>query len=771
MSLVNVDFDSRNARPNPGSPNGSSTKKRNDIYNIDVLDLVRRKLALILFFVLLSLALSVLYFLTAPKTYESTAKVFVDEKSAPTLNGGDRDSMISDTSLEQYIVTLKSTKILAPAADVGEFDQMKMFEPFDDILFELREGDTLDVGPADTKSNSGVIKIALRGRSQEECKIALQAIVDSFEQHIRATTKNIGGEHAKIVEKAQTQWLTRLKEVEKEIEDLSIQPELVNVEGRITNRYQTDLILLRQDLHDLQKEKNKILALVETIRSDQMAGRTSEDLVTAVMSEASEVTDNAYVRTQEQLVLLKMEEQDLLNEFGADHPNIRAVRRKINAVEAIRSQELDAMKGINREVVQQVNAKQNLVADFVKQMERKAVLLEAEELQVQRQIDGLQDKSKSVSAVVEKLASLQRERERLETGYYATIETMSEMDALKEHLWRNLSVLDPPSVAEEVAPRLPLCLGAGLILGGMLGLVFAGFKEIAEKTFHSSDDVGDLLDTQVIGHISLFQKARLRERNSKFPKVLPELVALHAPASQASEAYRAIRTSLYFKTQQTGAKVIQITSPTPGDGKSTTISNLAISIAQSGRRALLIDADLRKPTQHKLFGLSNATGLGTAIAGEAGSQDVIQTVIPEYLSVLSAGPLVANPAELLTSARFVALLEGYRNKYDYVLVDTPPLLAVTDPSIVCTHVDLVYMVMRIRNGVRSNATRAKEIINSMNIELSGVIINGLRRRDQKHYEYSGQYGYGSYSYGKTARNANAIIRSDRPTGSKSGTPV
>ena len=763
MSLVNVDFDKRPASyPISGAAGGGpAPKKKNDIYSIDVLDLIRRKFSLILFFVVLSMALSVLYFLKAPKTYESTAKVFVDEKSAPTMNSGDSNSMMSETPLERYITTLKSTIILEPAIEAGHFDKMAMFESFDDILFELREGDTLTVSPADTKSNSGVLKLAVRGGSQAECKETLDAIIKSFNDHILATTKNIGGEHAEIVGKAQVQWLDRLKEVEAEIEEISVRPELISIEGRVTNRYQTDLIRLREDQHELQREKSKLLALADTIRQDQLAGRTSDDLVTAVMSEESEVTDNAYVRTQEQLVELKMEEQDLLNEFGSDHPNIRAVRRKIFAVEAIRRQELDAMKGMNREIADQTQAKQNLVPDFLKQMERKAILLVAEEGQIEKQMEELQDKSTSVSAIVEKLASLQRERERLETGYYATIDTMSEMNALKEHLWRNLSVLDPPSIAEEVAPKLPICLGAGLVLGSLLGLAFAGFKDIAEKTFHSSDDVGDMLGTQVIGHVSLFQKARSRDRNSKFPNAAPELVTLHAPASQASESYRAIRTSIYFKTQQTGAKVIQVTSPAPGDGKSTTISNLAVSIAQSGRRVLMIDADLRKPTQHKIFGLHNKEGLSSAILGEADPEAVVQSVIPEYLSIVSAGPLVGNPAELLTSASFVDILKQYGEMYDYVLVDTPPLLAVTDPSIVCSHVDLVYMVMRIRNGVRSNSMRAKEIINSMNIELGGVIINGLRRRDQKNYEYSGQYGYGSYSYGKTAVKQNGIARTER----------
>ncbi len=762
MSLVNIDFENRpNLSANGAAPGAMPVRKRNEIYNLDVLELVKRKFWLILFFVLLSMALAVIYFLKAPKVYESTAKVFVDEKSAPSMNSGDRDSFFNDTSLEQYLVTLKSTKILAPAIDKGKFENMKMFEKFDDILFELREGNTLSASPADTKSNSGVIKLALRGNSQQECTLALQAVVDSFHEHIRATTRNIGGEHADIVQKAQSQWLNRLKEVEEEIEALSVRPELVNINGRMSNRFQTDLILLREDLHELRKEKNKVLAIVQTIQKDQLLGRKSTDFMFDVMQERSAVSDSAYVRTQDQLVQLKIEEQELLNDYGADHPQIRMIQRKIAAVQSIRQQELDAMKGIDRSRDDETLTNADLVANFLKQTERKAILLEAEELQVQNQIDQLQKSSTAISAVVEKLASLQRERERLEAGYYAIIERMSEMNALKEHLWRNLSILDPPSIAEAVAPQLPICLASGLILGSLIGLGFAGFKDIAEKTFHSSDDVGSILNTQVVGHVSLFQKVRGRDRAVDFPNLAPEIVALHAPAAQASESYRAIRTAIYFKSQLNGAKVIQITSPTPGDGKSTTISNLAASIAQSGRRVLLIDADLRKPTQHKLFGTDNDEGLVSVLAGDAEHHSVVHSIIPDYLSLLTSGPIPANPAELLTSARFVALLAEYRSMYDYILIDTPPLLAVTDPSIVCSHVDLVYMVMRIRNGVRANAVRAKQIIVSMNIELGGVIINGLRRRDQKYYDYSGQYGYGSNPYGYNTRARNAVARTEQ----------
>ena len=337
---------------------------------------------------------------------------------------------------------------------------------------------------------------------------------------------------------------------------------------------------------------------------------------------------------------------------------------------------------------------------------------------------------------------------------------MSEMSALKEHLWRTTSILDPPSNGEIVAPSLATSLAAGLFLGGLAGLGFAGFKDMAEKTFRSSDAVGDVLNTRVVGHVSFFERRANKKRNAKFPNVQAEIVTLHAPASQASESYRAIRTSLFFKARENNAKIIQITSPAPGDGKSTTTANLATTIAQAGSRVLLLDADMRKPTQHKLFGLENQVGLSSIITGSADLKEVVQDVIPGYLSVVTAGPIPANPAELLTATRFADLLAEYRKNYDYVLVDTPPMLAVTDPSIVCTHADLVFMVMRIRKGVRTNAIRAKETIDSMGIELGGVIINGLRRRDQKTYAYSGQYGYGANTYGQTSK---AISQTKRPS--------
>ncbi len=759
MSLINVDFPNGPNHPNSRLQGAPQAPAKADTYSLDIFDLIKRKFWIIQFFVLVGIGLSSLYYLKAPKTYESIATIFVDEKSAPSM--GDNDSFSNENSIEKYLVTLKSTKILAPAIATGNFRDLDSFEDCSDILYYLREEDALSAKPADAKSNSGVIKLAFRGKSPEECKLVLDEIVSTFDQHIMSTTKNIGGETAELVSNIKDQMLTQLEEVELEIRELMVRPEILNIDGRVVNPHQLQLSLLNQELHDIQSERRKIQARVENVQRDVAMGKTPDNMVLEIMSESSDnKTNSAYATVQSQYVELKVQEQELLNQFGEDHPDVRSIRNKIETVNRMRMQELAAMQGSSRR--ENTASTQNLVADFLAQMERKVAMLNSEENSLNQSIQIEQQESTSVSALVENLNSLQRKRERLELGSAAIIERLGSINALKEHLWRDLSVLDPPSLGEKVAPSLPISLAAGFFLGSLLGLLFAGFKDIAEKTFRSSDDVGKLLATRVIGHVGMFSKVRSGKRNSQFPAVAPEIVAMHAPASQASESYRAIRTSIFFAAQENNAKVIQVTSPTPGDGKSTTISNLAASIAQSGRRVLLIDADMRKPVQHKLFGVSNDVGLTSVISGGAEPDEVIQVIQKEYLSIVPAGPIPANPAELLTSARFAAIIDQYRNMFDFILIDSPPMLAVTDPSIVCGHVDLVYMVMRIRNGVRTSSARAKEIIDSMGIELGGVIINGLRRRDQKTYEYSGQYGYGTYQYGKSPAAKSAPMSTPAP---------
>jgi capsular exopolysaccharide synthesis family protein len=742
MSLINVDY------PNypGGQPGPQAPPAQQGGYNLDLFDLIKRKFWIILFFTLAGIALSMLYFFKAPKTYQSTAKIFVDEKNASVVSG-EGEFGGSDTSVEQYMLTVKSTKILSPSISNGKFHEFDTFAECDDVLRDLRDGKSLAVKPADSKTKSGVIQVAFSGSDPEECQKVLEEIIASFDEHIKSTTRHVGGASAELVQKMQNEMLKRLQDVEQEIQTLNSSPEVMNVEGRIVNPHQLQLSMLMQDLHDIRRERVKLDSRVKNILVAQQSGRTQE-LVSEIIRENGDVNSaGAYTATHDQYLELKVKEQELLSQFAADHPELKSLRSKIALVEGMRAKEFSRMNGPEANIM----PPEQIISEYVSQLRRQVATLMTEEDELKKSIKDEQLQSTSVAAIVEKLNTLQRERERLEKGYYTIVEQLSQINALKEHLWRNLSVLDPPSFGEQVAPSLPVSGAAGLFIGSLLGLLLAAFKDMAEKTFRSSDDIAGFLNTRVIGHVNFFQKMRGNKLNSQFPNVKPELVAIHNPSAMPSESYRAIRTAIFFRSQETGAKVIQITSPAPGDGKSTTIANLAASIAQSGRRVLLMDADLRRPVQNKMFGMSNEVGLSSVIQGECDLSEAIEVIQPKYLSVLPAGPVPANPAELLTSSRFEAVMNELREHYDFILVDTPPVLAVTDPTIVCNHVDLVYFVMRIRNGVKSTSTRAKEILDSMGVELGGIIINGLRRRDQKTYQYSGQYGYGGYKYESPGR--------------------
>ncbi len=222
------------------------------------------------------------------------------------------------------------------------------------------------------------------------------------------------------------------------------------------------------------------------------------------------------------------------------------------------------------------------------------------------------------------------------------------------------------------------------------------------------------------------------------------LCTVHSAKSPAAEAFRGVRTSLYFSTQGQGHKVVQITSPSMGDGKSTLAANLAVSIANSGKRVLILDADFRRPRQHRLFHVSAQRGLASLISEEAEPEDVILTTAVANLSILPCGPRPSNPAELLTSPRFAELLALFRERFDFVIVDTPPLLAVSDPMVVAPRVDAVMVTMRLTHNGRPNAERAKEMLATIGANVLGIVVNGFGAKGIRGYGGEG-YGY-QYTY-------------------------
>jgi len=214
------------------------------------------------------------------------------------------------------------------------------------------------------------------------------------------------------------------------------------------------------------------------------------------------------------------------------------------------------------------------------------------------------------------------------------------------------------------------------------------------------------------------------------------LITLEHAKSPISEAYRTLRTNVQFTGVDSETKTIMITSTGPGEGKSSTIANLAVSIAQAGKSVIVIDADMRNPTQHKLFGLDNREGLSVALVQDQDFRQFVRDTAVQGVMVLTGGPTPPNPAELVGSKRMKRLIKEFSEQFDIVLIDTPPVIAVTDAAILAQEVDGVILVLASGEVNKEYAQRAKELLDKVGAKILGAVLNKVEMKTSEYYYYT-----------------------------------
>ena len=218
------------------------------------------------------------------------------------------------------------------------------------------------------------------------------------------------------------------------------------------------------------------------------------------------------------------------------------------------------------------------------------------------------------------------------------------------------------------------------------------------------------------------------------------LITIDQAKSPISEAYRTLRTNVQFTSVDSETKKIMITSSGPREGKSSTIANLAVSIAQTGKSVIVVDADMRNPTQHKIFGLDNGQGLSVALVQDQDFQKYVRETAVPGVMVLTGGPIPPNPAELVGSKRMKRLIEEFSQEYDIVLIDTPPIIAVTDAAILAQQVDGVILVLAAGEVNKDYALRAKEQLDKVGAKILGAVLNKADMKASEYYYYYYYHG-------------------------------
>ncbi len=199
------------------------------------------------------------------------------------------------------------------------------------------------------------------------------------------------------------------------------------------------------------------------------------------------------------------------------------------------------------------------------------------------------------------------------------------------------------------------------------------------------------------------------------------LITLTNPRSPASEAYRTLRTNLLFSSLSKPIHTLVVTSPAPEEGKSTALANLAVTMAQSGRKTIIVDCDLRRPSQHTLWGVDQQPGLTSMVLDQLSKPPLVEVGV-DNLRLLPSGPLPSNPADFLTSAQMDSIIEQLTAKADFVLFDAPPVIAVTDAALLAAKLGGVLLVIRTGHTRRDHAERAKELLERVNVHIVGVVM-------------------------------------------------
>ncbi len=396
--------------------------------------------------------------------------------------------------------------------------------------------------------------------------------------------------------------------------------------------------------------------------------------------------------------------------------------------------------------------------------QRAAAVANTVAAQLQSQIEAAQREGKDQAFIAQQVAELQAkiegaqaEVERLEASLSQSFsareiqDTRGQINALQQQIntWQanyanyqallGRGAVNAVSIIESaVVPTTPvgpnrmmsIALAAAIGLALTVGAAF--LVEYLDDTVKSPEDVERATGLTTIGAISRIQGETVSDK----------LVAFHHPKSPISEAYRVMRTNLQFASVDEPVRSLLITSPNPGEGKSTTMANLGVVLAQSGKQVVLVDTDLRRPVQHKVFGLPNKQGLTTVLLQDEMALDGhLQSTPVPGLRVLTTGPLPPNPSELLGSARMGRLIEALERDADFVLFDTPPALPVTDAAVLAAQTDGVLVVMDAGRTRRGLAGVAVENLKQVGANLLGVALNRLAPGRGGYYYYYYYYYY------------------------------
>lgn len=501
----------------------------------------------------------------------------------------------------------------------------------------------------------------------------------------------------------------------------------------------------------IDEKQNIITSKLDDLNKNLTAAQTDRIQKEALyqLTQKGDPATIAQLDSTHVLEKLKENESDLEGQvaqmraqFGPKYPKLQQLESQLAAVQSSIAQESGKLG-------------QRIKNEYLAAVQREKMLQSALEQQ-KGEANQLNESSIQYMA-------LKREADTNRDLYNNLLQKMKEASVAAGLRSNNIRVVDVARVPyKPTKPNVPLNLGLGAVLGLMGGVVLAFVLETLDNSVRTPEQVTTLSGLPSLGIIPLSLESasgaantrRLGVRKKKDESLAlagdpprsvdaVAMITLTRPKSELAESYRALRTSILLSTLGAPPRVIVVTSALPQEGKTTTSVNVAVVLAQKGGRVLLVDADMRRPSIHRRFSLFGNSGLSTVLTGsDPIDQAIVRAPQLSNLDILPAGPPPPHPAELLSSELMREYLNRWREQYDHVVVDTPPMLSVTDAVLLSVQADAVVLVLRSGQTTKEALKRSRDLLAQVNARVMGVVVNAvdLHSPDAYYYYYGGRYG-------------------------------
>ena len=750
----------------------------------DVIRVLRKRRYLIIICMLLAAAMGVLVCVVMKNEYTSTATLRVDKQNSSGLGSGSLEGLASavtgtddsKTDMETHAAILKNdTTALMVVHRLG-LDKVAPYKytaprSGGNPRFKAELGLPLEKATATRERLLAIVERRLKIQPQQDTRLIAVAYTDSDPQRAADIANTYVNEYVQEYLQSHFQATARASDwLNGQLDDLKArvadsQQKLSDYEsktglsalmlgggessggggGASAGSSQIPavekLTALNQELTSAEMDriaKEAIYHLTETQSPEVVIGLGSSSLATsggsAVMNSGQGLMALQGLRSQE--AALRVQYGDYMTKYGANNPHLAEMQGQMEALNQSIKDELKRINERAKNDVELARRTEGAIRDSYNQQ--------------QLEVNKLNDNT----IQLEVLAGEALSNRALYNGLYTKLQQANIQAGVSA---TNLSLVDEarPTLTP-TRPRWILYPAVGLAAGLFLGMAFAFIRENLDDSIVTTEQVEQVGLLPVLSYIPLIRPdEKLRgkspgEEASATSEQQEQSLLISRPNAPAAEAYRALRTAILLSSADEPIRVLLVTSPLGSDGKTSISYNLAVSFAQHGKSVLLIDCDMRKPSMHTLFRVKKAPGLSEVLtSGLRLEAALVPHATLENLAFLPSGTTPPNPAELIDSRRFDAMLEEAKSKFDLVLIDSPPVLMVTDPVILSTKADGTIIVVRSQKTTKPVLKRVVEVLSHSYGRKLGFVVNGMDTKSVEYYYSYGYYGDNKY-YGEEA---------------------